>query len=169
MSVGLVAGPDTVLHSDEVRVPHASVGPRLSCLYLWEKVVINNDGGVAPCCGAFYKEDDFAKLAVRPAGMASTNFKAVWNSLSYQEARRLFRSRTGSEAAQNLICFDCPVTVDWERYKDYLGSAGDPYTYESCYSFNDGFNYFLGRGKKRAGAIAPDDLIELHQVQEGTR
>lgn len=28
------------------------------CPFLWRHAVVNNDGGVAPCCGTFYEEDD---------------------------------------------------------------------------------------------------------------
>jgi pyruvate-formate lyase-activating enzyme len=34
------------------------------CVYLWSYAVVNNDGGIAPCCGSFYREDDMGHLAV---------------------------------------------------------------------------------------------------------
>ncbi len=37
----------------------------IPCVYLWQYGVVNNDGGVSPCCGTFYREDDLGRLSVR--------------------------------------------------------------------------------------------------------
>jgi hypothetical protein len=115
--------------------------------------VVNIDGGVAPCTGAFYRQDDFGELKTSAEDIGRSTFREVWNSRSHQEARRFFRSRTGSEASKKLIRFDCPVTIMYEKYKSHLAAGGDPSSFEGGYSFNDGFNYFFNHRPARPEAM----------------
>ena len=115
------------------------------CPFLWQQAVVHNDGGVAPCCGTFYREDDMGKLAVKPDELGSATFREVWNGSRFQEARRLYRTRTGPEATRRTICFDCPKTRIWENWKRHLAAGGTRESFEVGYGTNDGFNYFFNR------------------------
>jgi organic radical activating enzyme len=59
LSKGWVAGPDW----DPEGTYNGSVRPEAGrCGFLWDHAVVHNDGGVAPCCATFYKEDDYGSL-----------------------------------------------------------------------------------------------------------
>jgi len=112
------------------------------CQFLWERATINVDGGVAPCCGAFYKEDDFGSVA-------EMSFKEVWNNENFQEARKLFKSRHGSEKGKRLICYDCPVTISWKEYRQHLAEGFSRVSFVPRFDGNDGFNFFFRRRPPR--------------------
>jgi len=121
------------------------------CLFLWQFAVVNNDGGVAPCCGTFYREDDMGKLSTGAGDSGATRFRDVWNGERFREARRLYKRRAdATEEARARICHDCPSTVLWEQWQTYLDAGGAPKEFRSTASFNDGFNYFWQR--RPAGA-----------------
>jgi MoaA/NifB/PqqE/SkfB family radical SAM enzyme len=117
------------------------------CQFLWERAVINVDGGVAPCCGTFYKEDDFGSVN-------EMSFKQVWNNENFQEARKLFRSRQGSEKGKNLICYNCPETLTREDYLQHLAQGRDRMSFRPRFTANDGFNFFFKR--RTAGPHVPN-------------
>jgi len=120
------------------------------CEYLWSRAVINNDSGVAACCGAFYKEDDYGSVA-------DGSFKDVWNNEIFRQARSLYRTRQKApESARRLICYDCPQTVMWERYRQHLAQGIGRASFVPGFNANDGFNYFFNR--RPARAAAKDDL-----------
>jgi MoaA/NifB/PqqE/SkfB family radical SAM enzyme len=135
------------------------------CDFLWQRAVVNNDGGVAPCCGTFYKEDDYGRLSVSAGDLGSTSFREVWNNETFQTARRFFRSRNGTEAERRLICFDCPSTKIWEGFQRHLAGGGDIRSFEIRYSTNDSWNYFLERKPEIRAAVEAGDLIELSVVE----
>ena len=164
ISKGWVDGPDWQPPGHVVREIGPDVPARFPCTYLWEKAVVNNDGGVAPCCGAFYDEDDFAQLKVGAADLGAATFMSVWNNESYQQARALFTAREGPESARKLICFDCPVTVSWERYKQHQAAGGRPEDFKGDHSFNDGFIYFFNRRHLFGG-----EAIDLQPVDVPTQ
>jgi MoaA/NifB/PqqE/SkfB family radical SAM enzyme len=70
----------------------------LRCTYLWNQMAIRPDGGVAPCCGAYYKKDDFGSLC-------REGIMEIWNNGNYRRARRAFRSQ-GAVSSGN-ICDSC--------------------------------------------------------------
>lgn len=115
------------------------------CMFLWQQAVVQNDGGVAPCCGTFYREDDLGRLNVKPDELGAATFREVWNNPKFREARGLYRSRTGSAETQRSICFDCPATVIWENWKKHRAAGGTAETFQVGYSTNDCFNYFFDR------------------------
>ena len=120
------------------------------CLFLWQYAVVNNDGGVAPCCGAFYQEDDMGRLATDGEDGAAPSFRDVWNGPRFREARRLYRGREGASAAErSRICYECPTTILWEQWRNHLAAGGAPQTFSVGFTFNDGFNYFWNRRPKR--------------------
>jgi MoaA/NifB/PqqE/SkfB family radical SAM enzyme len=130
------------------------------CGFLWQRAVVNADGGVSPCCGAFYQEDDFGSVG-------EMSFKEVWNNERFQEARRLFRSRQGSEAGRSLICYECPETLNWEDYLQHLAEGGDRFAFKSRFTTNDGFNFFFDRRPAGRKAAQGADVVELQPVDAG--
>jgi MoaA/NifB/PqqE/SkfB family radical SAM enzyme len=116
------------------------------CGFLWLWAVVNNDGGVAPCCGAFYREDDFGSVADR-------SFREVWNNETFRQARSLYCTRgSESESARRLICYDCLQTVMWERYQQHRARGLGKASFAPVYNANDAFNYFFNRRPARAAA-----------------
>jgi MoaA/NifB/PqqE/SkfB family radical SAM enzyme len=130
------------------------------CGFLWVQAVVNNDGGLSPCCGTFYREDDMGRIALRPDEFGARSFREIWNGTRFQEARKLFRSREGaSDEARQSICFDCPATIIWESWQKHLAAGGAPEGFKPGYSTNDCFNYFWHRRPVRSGA--PRRTVEL--------
>jgi MoaA/NifB/PqqE/SkfB family radical SAM enzyme len=129
-----------------------------SCYFLWYAAVINNDGGVAPCCGSFYREDDMGQISLAPNGSGASSFREIWNGQQFREARRLYRSRTGSADTRASICFDCPSTIIWENWKKHQAAGGTRDTFEPGFRSNDNFNYFWNR---RPAATASSKAGEI--------
>jgi pyruvate-formate lyase-activating enzyme len=115
------------------------------CIALWNYAVVNNDGGVAPCCGSFYREDDVGQLAGPPGDGGATTFREIWNGPALRRARELYVKRDGDDAARRSICFDCPQTVIWDRWQHHLAGGGTPETFRPGYGVNDIFMYFWNR------------------------
>jgi MoaA/NifB/PqqE/SkfB family radical SAM enzyme len=120
------------------------------CPFLWRHAVVNNDGGVAPCCGTFHKEDDRGQLATDPETPGAHTFREVWNNDKFTRARRFFDSRTGSEEDRQDVCFDCPITVSFEGLKRHQAAGGTRADFQVPYSTNDCFNYFWERRPRRS-------------------
>ena len=114
------------------------------CIALWEYAVVNNDGGVAPCCGSFYREDDVGQLASATSDGART-FRDVWNGAALQRARGFYSSRTGDDDARRSICFDCPQTVIWDRWQHHWMGGGTEETFRPGFGVNDIFMHFWRR------------------------
>jgi len=70
-----------------------------SCKFLWDRVVFNWDGSVAPCCKIYDRKDAFAD-SVATDGF----FEKVWNGPEYVMARGIF---TGKEADEGFVCQRC--------------------------------------------------------------
>jgi MoaA/NifB/PqqE/SkfB family radical SAM enzyme len=121
------------------------------CPYLWTEGVVNNDGGVSPCCGTFYREDDMGRIGVRPEDLGAASFREVWNGPRFQTARRLYRERIGDDETRRLICFDCPQTIIWENWQRHRRGGRPPQSFRVGYSTNECFNYFWSR-RSLAGA-----------------
>ncbi len=134
---GWVEGPDWDTRN-EFAFPYAAQPgqPAANCHFLWERAVVHVDGGVAPCDGTYFKEDDFDTLDRR-------RFKRVWNNPSFRAARQLFRSRDGAARGRDLICFDCPATLNRDDYRKHLAARGDLASFTPRFSMNDGFNFFF--------------------------
>jgi len=172
LSKGWVAGEDWD-KTDEFRElfpAHLPARTPAHCYFLWQQAVINSEGGVAPCCGAYYKEDDFGHfgdgMSVPLSELASASFREIWNNERFRAARALFQDRTKASAmAKSLICYDCPVTALYERYRQHRAQGLPQDTFETGWGPNDGFNYFFGRKPARAqrseNGVAPAEVIEL--------
>jgi hypothetical protein len=144
-SKGWVEGPDW---DPRGRYPTFFPEPRAGrpaehCHFLWERAVVHGDGGVAPCDGTFFREDDFGTVSV-----ARRPFRKVWNNGSFQLARRLYRSRRQSDEARRPICFECPATLTMEHYREHIAAGRDVRTFLPRFSINDGFNFFFSTRRK---------------------
>jgi pyruvate-formate lyase-activating enzyme len=95
------------------------------CDFLWGHAAVNNDGGVSPCAGTFYREDDVGKLGTADDDGGAGSFREIWNGERLQRSRDLFHARNGPDAARELICHGCPRTVLWEEWQREL-SSGKP-------------------------------------------
>lgn len=164
-SKGWVSGPDWDT-AGEFEFPLIDPGER--CNFLWQRAVIHNNGGVAPCCATFYEEDDLGAMreghAIHSSTLAHTPFRTVWNNRAFRDARAMFRDRdAASESAKKLVCYDCPITLFWGKGKS-AGKASDAAAVAQAVSENAGFQYFLNRRPQRAGngrRVAPVDLVPL--------
>jgi pyruvate-formate lyase-activating enzyme len=126
----------------------------IPCAGLWSVGVVNSDGGMAPCRGTFYREDDMGALAVRPGELGAATFREVWNGPRYRAARRFFRRREGSAAERALACFDCPATIMYEKWKDHLDAGGTADDFTGWFSTGEAWNYFWNRRPQRSGLHA---------------
>lgn len=133
------------------------------CEFLWQRAVINMDAGVAPCCGTFFKEDDFGSVEQQ-------GFRAVWNNRAFQEARRLFTAQPPSELGKRLICYECPETLTRQDYLQHMSAGGERMDFRGRFTTNDGFNFFFDRKPPKPGAretpAPPDDAISLQPVEQ---
>lgn len=82
------------------------------CGSLWKTVIINHDGGVAPCTSADDKATDFGNLF-------SEEFEDIWNNKYYQNARSLFSPVSLSVEHTVTLCQKCRLykKVDRDGYK----------------------------------------------------
>ena len=122
------------------------------CLFLWSQSVVSIDGGVAPCCGTFYREDDMGRVALADGDGGVRTFREAWNGERFQQGRAMYRSRATARDTSH-ICYNCPATLVWERWKQHEATGGDHDTFQPGVSVNDSFNYFWDR--RPAGAAAP--------------
>lgn len=145
---GAVPGADWDVHGDW----RFCVDPQpMPCASLWAVAVVNNDGGVAPCNGTFYREDDMGTLGLRREDLAANGFAAVWNGPLFRTARRFYAHRDGTAAERTHVCFDCPQTRVHENWVRHLAAGGDRSTFNVGYTTNDGWNYFWNRRPPRPG------------------
>ena len=155
-SKGWVIGPDWDPSGRAVQPPPIMPFP---CMFLWESVVVNNDGGVAPCCGTFYSEDDMGTLSFEPDRKSPSSFFEVWNNSRFQQARAFFRNRGPASQAGNHVCHACPVTLEWEGYQRFLSDGGLPQHFKPKYGTNERYNYFWDRkGEGRQPTERPSSV-----------
>lgn len=142
-SKGFVTGPDW---DPEGRFPfifEARDGEQVEpCSFLWERAVVSADGGVAPCLGAFYPEDDCGRLEGR-------TFRQLWNGASFKEARRLYRAAPETLGAPEPLCAACPQTVLFGEYRAHLAGGGTTASYQPRLTAHDGWNFFFHRERPR--------------------
>jgi hypothetical protein len=130
----------------------------MPCVGLWSFAVVNSDGGVAPCRGTYYREDDMGGLQTPQRAGGAARFLDVWNNASYQSARRFFRQRGTADADRSHVCYDCPLTVSWERWQQHAARGGTPESFDIGYTTGDAWNYFWNRRPARAGTHALEGL-----------
>ena len=117
------------------------------CIFLWGTAVVSSDGGVLACRGAFQAADDMGRIAVRPGELARTTFRRVWNGPRFRTARRFYRAREGNPEERTHLCFECPNTRMWERWKRHHAAGGTRETFDIGYTLNGIWNYFWDRGR----------------------
>jgi len=126
--------------------------PEMRCLFLWSQAVVNSDGGVSPCCGTFYREDDVGRLGAGEGDGGARTFAEIWNNRRFRLARGLFRSRVETAETRDMICLECPATKIWERYKAHRAAGGARQSFSVGDSTNDCFNFFWNHRPARAAA-----------------
>lgn len=82
--------------SDRIRVKKR-LGLENICNFLWDRVVYNWDGSLAPCCKIYTVEDVFERDPDK-------RFVDVWNGEAYRKAREIF---SGRKAESDFICQKC--------------------------------------------------------------
>jgi radical SAM protein with 4Fe4S-binding SPASM domain len=87
-------------YSDDVEQQFGQANKPSPCFYLYRTMVVNPDGGVAPCCVVYKESSDFGRL---PAEVMS-----LWNNDNYQSARSLFSHRSAPRK-QETICDGCEI------------------------------------------------------------
>jgi len=93
-------------HSPDIEQQFGQAHKPSPCFYLYRTMVINPDGGVAPCCVVYKKDSDFAQM---PAAVMD-----VWNNEKYQSARSLF-SPTEVLNKVETICDGCEIFAKYDR------------------------------------------------------
>ncbi|RPI58654.1 MAG: radical SAM protein, partial [Chloroflexi bacterium] len=77
-----------------------------ACNDLWESMVINWDGGVAPCCWLHDPRFDFGNAI-------TATVRAVWNSPHYVSARRTVGRRKSTPRDVETVCHRCGGHPDY--------------------------------------------------------
>lgn len=130
------------------------------CDFLWGRAVLNTDGGVAPCNGAFFKEDDFGSVI-------DGTFLKAWNNSTFRRAREFFQSTAQSNSGERLICQDCPEMATRHDYLNHLANGGTRGSFKNRFTSNDGYSYFFNRRdsrRKRPVDDADGELIPIEPV-----
>jgi MoaA/NifB/PqqE/SkfB family radical SAM enzyme len=96
------------------------LGRRLAgraCCQLWDTVVLNADGGVAPCCYLYQQADDYGRYT-------GNGFGSIWNNEHFVNARRLFNpGEVGRLAPQmELSCLKCALVHSQAHLRAYLAA-----------------------------------------------
>jgi len=73
---------------------------KTSCFYLYRSFTANPDGGIAPCCVVYGKDNDFGDIKEQ-------GFKEIWNNDKFHSARKLFKQ--GGIATEPTICDGCTL------------------------------------------------------------
>jgi organic radical activating enzyme len=85
------------------------------CHHLWNMIVINSDGGIAPCCFLFFKKDDLGEYSREPV-------RLVRNNQQFVRGRQLFNPAEVSNLPADLRhpCLKCEIVHDQPHLKEYL-------------------------------------------------
>jgi pyruvate-formate lyase-activating enzyme len=94
-------------------------GGQQACGQLWHNVVLQADGGVAPCCNVYYQSDDFGHLDQQTVA-------EVRSGARYRLARELFDGRTAPDIASDPKhpCLRCPIVHRQAHLKEVLQRNG---------------------------------------------
>ena len=94
------------------------------CFYLYRSLVVNPDGGVAPCCVVYKKDSDFAQL---PA----TDIHALWNNEKYLSARSLY-SPTDVSSRVETICDGCDIFTKYDKPSNRIQATKGAGEHHGC-------------------------------------
>ena len=89
-------------YSPEVEQQYGQANKPSPCFYLYRSMVVNPDGGVAPCCVVYKKESDFAQLSDQWQPME------IWNNDHYLSARAHYSSKNAPRPVET-ICDGCDI------------------------------------------------------------
>lgn len=88
------------------------------CGQLWHNVVLQADGGIAPCCNLYVPEDDFGSLV--PAG---ATVREIRTSSRYAAARQFFDASAVPEpSAGEHPCVRCPIVRSQEYLQEWIAA-----------------------------------------------
>jgi hypothetical protein len=89
--------------------------PTPHCPQLWDAVVLNSDGGIAPCCYLFFKKDDFAHVS-------EGAFKQIRQNNSFVTARKFFNASCVADLPGDMThpCLKCTVVHSQVHLREYL-------------------------------------------------
>lgn len=122
----------------------------VACAPLWFNAVIHNDGGVAACCGAFYREDDLGRLSTGAGQPGAKTFAEVWNSDGFRKVRGLFASRLEDVTPScGGLCDECPQTKTYQDSLRHVAAGNSLESFEPKFTPNDGHKYFYSRKPAR--------------------
>ncbi len=124
------------------------------CGALWYQAVVHNDGGVAPCCVTFYRQDDLGSIGLTAAEVRANGFGKVWNSPRFQSARRLFTDQRAPRGSERTVCDGCPVTIVWQDWRKHRDAGQTRETFTPRFNQNDLVNAFWDHRPARV-ATAP--------------
>jgi len=113
----IAGGPEEeIIQVNEEKKKLLYQGTGRLCDQLWRTIVLNSDGGIAPCCLLYFKDDDFAHIS----SIENTNQR-------YIEARNMFNRLAGGGLASNLQhpCLKCSFVHRQKHLAEYL--AANPY------------------------------------------
>ena len=101
------------LPSDPAYSPYDYESDRLEnrwdCHDLWESMVINWDGGVAPCCWLHDPQYDFGNVA-------DQTVREIWDGASYVSARRVIGKGKSQSGDLPTICHRCRGRPSYMEY-----------------------------------------------------
>ena len=120
----------------------------MPCAFLWQRAVVNGDGGISPCRQSFAAADDMGRMATH-GRTGSSSFREVWNGAAFQTARRLFRGRNIGAERDPRICTDCSVRVDFVNYVDHHDAGHPAESFRRKRQDHENFNYFWDWNRKR--------------------
>ena len=69
------------------------------CFYLYRTIVVNPDGGVAPCCALYHDKFDFGDVN-------QNSLREIWNNSKYQSSRSLFSTKPMA-GYETTVCEGC--------------------------------------------------------------
>jgi pyruvate-formate lyase-activating enzyme len=85
------------------------------CHQLWHAVILNADGGIAPCCYLFFKEDDFGDYT-------TDSLKDMRQNWRFVTARKMFQPAAVGELSPEMQhpCLKCHLVHRQPHLKPYL-------------------------------------------------
>jgi pyruvate-formate lyase-activating enzyme len=99
----------------DVKLSMAHLFPPRLCAQLWHAVVLQSDGGVAPCCYLFFKKDDLADYS-------EARIEDIRQSPAFVTARRLFDPAAVPDLSPDLEhpCLKCHIVHRQPHLREYL-------------------------------------------------
>jgi Radical SAM superfamily/Iron-sulfur cluster-binding domain len=108
-------GPDEALVEGKANSGH-HISEKF-CHQLWHSVVLQSDGGIAPCCYLYFKQDDVGEYSGDPIAKIRQNE-------AFTNARSLFDAGSANNLPTDLQhpCLKCGVVHEQPHLQNYLKS-----------------------------------------------